>query len=84
MTNLLEQAINCNDGDHAAKIIQDALGIETRRRRQLRLSQDLADRPRAACSHHRRVVADRGALSSLMPAAASRRPGPSIRYWLIY
>jgi len=29
MTNLLEQAINCNDGDRAAKIIQDALGIES-------------------------------------------------------
>ena len=28
MTNLLEQAINCNDGDLAAKIIRDALGIE--------------------------------------------------------
>jgi uncharacterized protein HemY len=28
MANLLEQAINCNDGDRAAKIIQDALGIE--------------------------------------------------------
>jgi hypothetical protein len=27
--NLLEQAINCNDGDRAAKIIQDALGIES-------------------------------------------------------
>lgn len=29
MTNLLEQAINCDDGDRAAKIIRDALGIET-------------------------------------------------------
>jgi hypothetical protein len=29
MTNLLEQAINCNDGDRAARIIQDALGIES-------------------------------------------------------
>ena len=29
MTNLLEQAISCNDGDRAAKIIQDALGIES-------------------------------------------------------
>ena len=29
MTNLLEQAINCNDGDRAAQIIQDALGIES-------------------------------------------------------
>ena len=28
MTNLLEEAINSNDGDHAAKVIQEALGIE--------------------------------------------------------
>jgi hypothetical protein len=35
MTNLLEQAINCDDGDQAAKIIQDALGIERRRREPL-------------------------------------------------
>jgi hypothetical protein len=29
MANLLERAIECNDGDHAAKIIQHALGIES-------------------------------------------------------
>jgi hypothetical protein len=29
MTNLLARAINCSDGDQAAKIIQDALGIES-------------------------------------------------------
>jgi hypothetical protein len=29
MTNLLAQAINCDDADRAAKIIQDALGIES-------------------------------------------------------
>ena len=29
MTNLLQQAIDCDDGDRAAKIIQDALGIES-------------------------------------------------------
>jgi uncharacterized protein HemY len=29
MANLLEQAINCNDGDQAAKVIQSALGIES-------------------------------------------------------
>jgi hypothetical protein len=29
MPNLLTQAINCDDADRAAKIIQDALGIET-------------------------------------------------------
>ena len=28
MTNLLQQAIDCNDGDRAAKMIRDALGIE--------------------------------------------------------
>jgi len=29
MTNLLEQAISCDDGDRAAKIIQDALAIQS-------------------------------------------------------
>jgi hypothetical protein len=29
VTNLLEEAINCSDGDRAAKIIQAALGIES-------------------------------------------------------
>jgi len=29
MRNALEQAIDCLDGDLAAKIIQDALGIES-------------------------------------------------------
>jgi uncharacterized protein HemY len=29
MTNLLAQAIDCNDGDRAAKIIKRALGIES-------------------------------------------------------
>ena len=29
MTNLLQEAINCDDGDRAARIIQDTLGIET-------------------------------------------------------
>ena len=28
-TNLLKQAINCDDSDRAAKIIMEALGIET-------------------------------------------------------
>ena len=28
MANLLERAINSNDGDHAAKLIQAALGIQ--------------------------------------------------------
>ena len=29
MTNLLEETINSNDGDHAAKVIQEAFGIES-------------------------------------------------------
>ena len=29
MTNLLQQAINCDDADRAARIVQDALGIES-------------------------------------------------------
>jgi uncharacterized protein HemY len=29
MTNLLRQAINCDDAAHAAKIIRDALGIDS-------------------------------------------------------
>ena len=29
MSNLLEQAISSDDGDRAAKIIQEALGIES-------------------------------------------------------
>jgi hypothetical protein len=29
MSNLLEQAIDCNGGEQAAKIIQNALGIES-------------------------------------------------------
>jgi uncharacterized protein HemY len=28
LANVLQRAINCNDRDRAAKIIQDALGIE--------------------------------------------------------
>ncbi len=29
MTNLLQEAINCDDSARAAKLIQDALGIES-------------------------------------------------------
>jgi uncharacterized protein HemY len=29
MSNVLEQAITCDDGDRAAKMILDALGIES-------------------------------------------------------
>jgi hypothetical protein len=29
MWNLLEKAIDCDDGDHAARLIRDALGIES-------------------------------------------------------
>ena len=42
MTNLLAQAINCDDPDQAARIIRDALRIG-RRRGELLLPDDLAD-----------------------------------------
>jgi len=29
MSNLIEQAIKCDDGEQAARILQQALGIET-------------------------------------------------------
>jgi hypothetical protein len=58
MANLPEEAINCSDGDRAAKIIQDALGME---------SDDFANYcfpekadTRAAHPHHGRMAADRG------------------------
>jgi hypothetical protein len=44
MTNLLEQAINCDDPDQAAKIIRDALGIESDDVVGLLLSDRMAQR----------------------------------------
>ena len=52
MANLLEQAIECNDGNHAAKIIERTRD-RIRWRRQLRFPKDVAGRSRAACPHHR-------------------------------
>ncbi len=55
MPNLLEQAINTDDGDRAAQIIRDALGIET---------DDVVNYcfpknwPADARQHHRRMAAD--------------------------
>ena len=47
MVNLLEQAINSDDGDRAAKVIQDTR-LRIGRCRQLGVSENLAARPRAA------------------------------------
>ncbi len=73
MSNLLERAIDCDDGDRAAKIIQDAFGIE---------SDDVANYvfprtwPADREQRDRRVAADRSTLFGLIPApAASRCPG---------
>ena len=65
MTNFLEEAINCSDGDRAAKLIQDALGIESDDVANY-VFQNMARRSRAARPHHRRVAADRGALVGLL------------------
>jgi hypothetical protein len=45
MTNLLEQAIDCDDPHRAARIIQEALGIESGRRRELALPERMAALP---------------------------------------
>jgi hypothetical protein len=66
MTNLLAQAINCDDGDRAARIIQDALGIENDDVVNYCFPEGMAGRPRAARQVHRRVAEDRGALPGLM------------------
>ena len=57
MTNLLEQAISCDDGDRAAEIIKEALGIESDDVVKLHLPEGLADRSRGTRSHHRRLAA---------------------------
>ena len=68
MPNLLEQAINSDDGDRAAKIIQGGLGIDT---------DDVANYvfpktwppDRAHRAHDRRLAADRGAVLDLLMEA---------------
>ena len=65
MTNLLERAISTDDADRAAKIIQSALGIESDEVANYCFPENLAEGPRAACSHHRRLVAGRGAFSGM-------------------
>ena len=56
MTNLLEQAISTDDGDRAAKIIQDALGIESDEGGELSLPKKVANRPRAKSTDYRGLV----------------------------
>jgi hypothetical protein len=66
MTNLLQQAINCDDGDHAAKLIQDALGIESDDVVNYCFPKEWPHRSRAARPHHRQLAHDRGPLPSLV------------------
>jgi hypothetical protein len=72
MTNLLEEAINSNDGDHAAKV---SARHRERRGRELRLPEDVAEQPRAARTDHWRVVTDRSAVSGRIEHA--RKPWPA-------
>jgi hypothetical protein len=79
MTDLLQQAINCDDPDQAARIIRDALGIE---------SDDVVnycfpttwptDRERRA-RLHRRVAQDRGPLSRVVTDPRRFPPPWSVR-----
>jgi hypothetical protein len=54
MTNQFQEAINCNDGDQAARLIQDALGIESDDVRPLR---NVAQALRYRAAMHRKASA---------------------------
>ena len=56
MTNLLEQAIDCDDGERAARIIRDALGIESDDVVKYCFPTEVARGSRAARPLHRRVA----------------------------
>jgi hypothetical protein len=73
MTNLLEQAINCDDGDRAASVIKDALGIESDDVGELLLSKGLAVGSRGQRPHHRRLAARRSAPSGLSAAVSAEK-----------
>ena len=71
MTNLLERAISTDDGDLAAQIIQDALGIESTTKWHLCVkfgTRSLRQCPISAAS----MIA-RSALSPSSPAPSTRR-----------
>jgi hypothetical protein len=78
MTNLLAQAIDCDDAERAAKIIQDALGIEsddvvsTPSRRPGRLIASGAPVTSASGSRPKRVILARDRAPAL-PAAVDCR-----------
>jgi hypothetical protein len=56
MRNLLEQAIDCDDGDHAARLIRDALGIESDEVTNYVFPKRWPNDRRTTCSHHRRMA----------------------------
>jgi hypothetical protein len=76
MSNLLQQAINCDDADRAAKIIQDALGIESDDVVNHCFPQDWpADRERRARYIGEWLKTEARYLASRSKAAASSRLG---------
>ena len=87
MTNLLAQAIDCDDPNQAARIIRDALGIEGDDVVNYCFPDDLAGRSRAARPIYWRVAQDRSPLSRVVteprrfppPGPSRRRPALSCR-----
>ncbi len=65
MTNLLKQAINCDDGDRAARIIIDALNIETEELANFCLKH-WPSGTQGARSHHRPLAPCGGGIPGLM------------------
>ena len=77
MANLLQRAINSKDGDSAAKIIHDALGIESDEVAHY-CFPNMARGPRAARPHYWRLAASGSALCGLnnvdgQPTRSKRR-----------
>jgi hypothetical protein len=71
MTNLLDQAINTDDSDHAAKIIQSALGIESDEVANYCFPKAWPHDREQRAPDHRRMVTRRGAL---LGVTEPRRP----------
>jgi len=74
MANLLEQAINCDDRDRTAKIIQDALGIENDDVINYCFPKTWPDDRGQRGQHHRLLAAKRNLLSSVTARRRFSRP----------
>jgi hypothetical protein len=76
MSNLIEQAIDSDAGEQAAKIIQQALGIETDEVVNYCFPQHWPNDREQRAKNHRRVAPDRSAVSRLTQASPGQLKQP--------